>query len=364
MSKTNSVVEVNGNRYDAISGELISKVKKASNHIPRPSGKKMVDGFVLPYAHRSATPNTRVSKTASRPKTTAHGLHTRHMHSKTLMRKVVKKPSLSKADSSQKPVRARSQEVSPVRESRARTVMKHAKVNRFGTLPSAAAATTRAAVQPLKPHLKRNASSSKAEIVSPRAPSMITSVSHQKLERLLDEALVKADAHKQMMRGNRSSRLGRVKRLPRWLSIGFALLILTVLAAAIIWRNLPSVAMHVAAARAHVKAAMPSYTPSGYGFTNPIEYKNGSVTLQYIDKISGAPGFTLTQKTSNWDSASLAANALPKDVPVQTSQVNGTTVYVYGTSNDAAWVNHGVLYDLKNKGSLTSDQVMKIVESL
>ncbi|MBX4199516.1 DUF4367 domain-containing protein [Candidatus Saccharibacteria bacterium] len=363
MSKTNSVVEVNGNRYDAISGELISKVKKASNHIHRPRGKKMVDGFVLSSARRPATTNAQVSKSASRPKTTAHGLHTRTQHSKTLMRKVVKKPSFSKAEPTQKkPVHAQSHGVNPIRESRAKTVIKHAKVNRFGALQSSATSTAKADVMPHKPRLKNT--SAAIEIVAPRAPSMVTSVSHQKLERLLDEALLKADAHKQMMHHNQSSRLSRMKRLPRWLSIGFAILILTILAAAVIWRNLPSVAMHVAAARAHVKASIPSYTPSGYGFTNHIKYKTGSVTLQYIDKTSGEPGFALTQQTSDWDSASLAANALPKDVPVQTSQVNGTTVYVYGTSNDAAWVNHGVLYNLKNKGSLTSDQVMKIVEAL
>lgn len=193
---------------------------------------------------------------------------------------------------------------------------------------------------------------------------MITSVSHQKLERILDEALVKASAHKQMMNGRRYSGLSKIKHLPKKLRVSITIFVFLLIAAILVWQNLPSVAVHVAAARAHVNASMPGYTPSGYSFANPIQYENGSLTMKYVDKNHAGDDFLLTQKASNWDSSSLAANALPKDVPVQTSQVNGTTVYVYGSSNDATWVNHGVVYSLQNKARLSSDQVMKIVNSL
>ncbi len=152
--------------------------------------------------------------------------------------------------------------------------------------------------------------------------------------------------------------------MPRRLGISIAIAVLALVAAILIWQNLPSVAVHVAAARAHVNASMPGYTPSGYSFTNPIKYENGSLTMQYVDKSHSSDGFALTQTASNWDSSSLAANALPKNAPVQTSQVNGTTVYIYGTTNNATWVNNGVLYSLKNKANLSSDQVMKIVQGL
>jgi hypothetical protein len=193
---------------------------------------------------------------------------------------------------------------------------------------------------------------------------MITSVSHQKLERLLDEALVKASSHKQMMGGDRPKRQSRLRRVPKKLSISLAVIVFTALAAFLIWQNLPIVAVHVAAARAHVKASMPGYTPNGYSFANPIKYENGTLTMKYIDKNHAGDNFLLTQKASNWSSSSLAANSLPKDASIQTSQVNGTTVYIYGDSNDATWVNHGTLYNLKNKAKLNSDQVMKIVQSL
>jgi hypothetical protein len=49
---------------------------------------------------------------------------------------------------------------------------------------------------------------------------------------------------------------------------------------------------------------------------------------------------------------------------VQTSVVNGTTVYIYGQTNDAAWVNNGVQYTVQDKASLNSDQLLKIANSL
>jgi hypothetical protein len=44
--------------------------------------------------------------------------------------------------------------------------------------------------------------------------------------------------------------------------------------------------------------------------------------------------------------------------------VAGNTVYIYGARNDAAWVNNGVLYTIKDYAGLTSDQIIKIVQGL
>lgn len=313
----------------------------------------MVDGFVL-SAHQKAGKGGR-TRQADLP---AAGLHTKHQRSKTLMRKAVKKPS-SLLIVKDNRLGARPQGMNPKRELRAKTVAKHSKVSRFGFLPNSSRPAATAVVQ-ARP--RNRAEKSQLVSAAPRTPSMVTSVSHQKLERLLDEALLKADAHKQMMKKGRPGSLA-FRRFPRWVVIALTVLVLSIAAAILIWENLPAVAVKVAAARAHVKASMPAYTPSGYSFANPINYKPGSVTLHYIDKVGSSSGFLLTQKTSNWDSQSLA-NSLPKDAPVQTFETDGTSVYMYGQAQNATWVNHGVLYNLQNKSNLTSDQVMKIVDSL
>jgi hypothetical protein len=194
---------------------------------------------------------------------------------------------------------------------------------------------------------------------------MISSVSQRKLESLLDEALLKADAHKQMMNQRpRTGIAGKISLFPKWLGFGLIGFIVMVVLALLVWQNLPAVAMHVAASKAHVNASMPAYTPSGFSFVGPLHYSDGHITMIFKDKKSTDKTFSLTQAASNWSSSSLEANALPKTGNIQTSEVNGTTVYIYGDKNDAMWVNHSVLYNLKNQADLTSDQVLRIVQGL
>lgn len=355
---------MNGNRYDAITGELVNKVKKASAAIQRPaSSRKMVDGFVLNSQKNSSNPKHETGA-PQHPRVASGGLHTRHEKSKTLMRRVVKKPSTLKIVDTEQ-THARSANVSSIRQSRAKTSTMHSAVSRFGFFPGSGRQTDQPVLAaPIKPTLKvKRVMQSEAPV--PAVPSMITSVSHQKLEKMLDEALVNASAHKQMLNDSRRRpKFTKLIHLPRKLTMAIVFVAALAVTALLVWENLPSVAVHVAAARAHVNASMPGYTPSGFSFANPIEYESGSLTMRYIDKAHSSDGFSLTQTASNWNSASLAANSLPKDAPVQTSEVNGTTVFIYGHTNDATWVNHGVLYNLQNKSSLSSDQVMKIVGSL
>jgi len=192
-------------------------------------------------------------------------------------------------------------------------------------------------------------------------PSMVASASHQKLERLLDEALVRADAHKKMMRKRSLNPFVRFNRLPKWLSIIIVFLILAAAAAVIAWRDVPAVAIKVAGQQAHVSAGLPAYVPTGFSVAGPISHTNNTVTVKYKN---GSYGYDITQRSSSWNSASLAANVLAPNSQVQTSLVQGTTVYIYGDQNNATWVNNGVWYTLKNNASLSSDQILRIVQSL
>lgn len=308
----------------------------------------MIDGFVI-------GPHQKTPARAGRPATKASSLHQAPQKTRTLMRQAVKKPLKTTIDSTKQlksPIKT-----DPARELRAKTVGLHSKVNRFGLMPNAVKP------QPLKMVAKVVARPRSDHAVAPaRVPSMVTSASHQHLERLLDEALVQADAHKHILKS--SGRTRRLKRTHKWLILGLVSLAIIVVAAILVWENLPSVAMRVADLRAHVAASVPAYTPPDYSFAGPVSYHGGAVTMIYKNKVNSGLKFSLTQQSSSWDSRSLEANYLPPNTSVQTSQVNGTTVYIYGSAGNAAWVNNGVFYSLKNRAHLTSDQVLKIVQSL
>ncbi len=120
----------------------------------------------------------------------------------------------------------------------------------------------------------------------------------------------------------------------------------------------------LAAFRAHISASVPAYKPSGYALTSPATAKDGAVLLKYTSATDNSQGFDIAQKSSNMTSVSLAQTIVPAGAQVQTSQVGGNTVYIYGQNNDAAWVNNGVLYTISDHAKLSSDEIIKIVQGL
>lgn len=255
---------------------------------------------------------------------------------------------------------------SPARVSRAMNMMKSARVDRFG-YPVAHAKTKLAQLSSkTKSTIDGSAVSGKSSTstaVALRPPSMITSVSHQRLERMLDEALIRADAHKKALSGRLpgKGRFGRrFKFLPRWLTISIAVLVVVSAGSYFAWRNIPYVSMKFASLRTQVKGSLPDYIPSGFKFAGPIEYEPGTISMTF--KAEGERYFTLEQKASSWDSSSLEANAILDDSQVQTSQVKGSTVYVDSSNGEATWVSDGKRYKLR--GQLNPDEIFKIAGSI
>jgi hypothetical protein len=195
---------------------------------------------------------------------------------------------------------------------------------------------------------------------------MVTSVSYQNLERMLDEALTRADAHKKPRRGqmHNQSIFQKIKNAPRWLSFGTVAIILIVLVSYIAMNRVPSVAVKVASTKAHIAAHVPAYVPSGFSFAGPVNYTDGSVSIKFKANDSSNREFTVKQTSSKMSNKSLEDKIVPKDTQVQTSVVNGNTVYIYGQSNDAAWVNNGIQYTIADAANLNSDQLLKIAGSL
>jgi hypothetical protein len=307
-----------------------------------PLNSKVIDGFV-------------------RTKQAATQLHTKTIRSKTLMRNAVAKPV-----SSSKPNVSTSKNINQIdREGRASKIVKNTHVQRFGGFVSSVKPKALEGEVVNRSNHSSLQTSAGAAVAMPPLPSMITSVSHQNLERMLDEALVKADSHKQAMRRQISSKnpLKRIRYMSRWITLSAAVFAVLSVGGFLAYQKLPQVAIKLAASRAHIRASVPGYKPSGFNVAGPINYAQGAVTIHYKSALSNQ-AFTLVQKQSNLDSTAVASTVVPTNSTVQTSQVGGNTVYIYGAGNDAAWVNNGVLYTIKNNASLPSDQLIKIVQSL
>jgi hypothetical protein len=326
-----------------------------------------MDGFVRSGGNASSSHkiknNSDISASRAKIKSTAQSVHKRAQRSQTLMRSVVRRPEQSQQ------AKVAAPKVHPVqtdskRNTRAQSITKHANVRRFGHVlpknkPSSIVSDTRLA-KPSQP-----VTTDSRAVVQKRVPSMVTSASHAHLERLLDEALSKADAHKKAINGYLPNRnlWQKVRTAPKWASLGTAVLIVGLLSGFFAWQNLPAVSMRVAATRAHVSAQVPGYTPSGFSFAGPVNHKEGSVTIKFKANSDSSRNFSLTQANSNLSSKSLADSDVVQNNP-QTFAVNGNTIYVYGPNNDATWVDHGVQYTIRDNANLTSDQLLRIANSL
>lgn len=291
MNKTASIIEINGNRYDAVSGRLIGAAKKAANHIRRPIDGLSIDGFTKPARM--------IRKSAV--KRSVYALQRKPQRSKTLMRSSVKKPTQAQTKSK---IKTRGLATNHAQAARAANVQQNSKVQRFGMLSfSSKHKSGQAKIGEIIPKGAHLSAATPASI-STNLPSL-GSASHQKLERLLDYALASADAHKkagELSRRNHRKFLGRV---PRWAILSLLVLVLAIVAGVIIWQKIPAASMKLAATKAHVNASLP--TPiSGYKI-GPITASEHTVITTIESTNDNSKKYTVTEQAANQPSTSLAA---------------------------------------------------------
>lgn len=134
---------------------------------------------------------------------------------------------------------------------------------------------------------------------------------------------------------------------------------------AYIWQvNYPNLALKVAGNRANLAVSLPSYMPSGWKLTGPIQSRPGEVSYNLADEKKDRE-VAITTAKSEWDSQALADNFVAtKSNSYLALQSQGLTVYVYG-KNQASWVNSGKWYRIEGDSSgLSQDQIIKIATSI
>jgi len=379
VSTHKNVIEINGKLYDAKSGLLISGV------VSKPHKVRSIDGVVKqkkalyePIVVKPApvtTPKTESIKPTEvasllSPKPVRHRAvsapvkHRAPQHSKTLMRRAVKKPQSQPISTSSEIQKSAHTFATQGRFARANTVAKNPFIRKFNDVSDqhlvkrAAPLAVKAAPSQVPEHKPQ-----KSHTISDQRTNMHnTTISHHqtKSEKIFNDALEKAVVEPKVTSKKHAKKARRVgSRALRWGSAGLAGFLLL---GFIGYMNITNINMQLASARAGFAASMPNYLPSGYRVSGPISFKPGQVTISFNSN-TDQRNYKLTQEVSQWNSASLQENFLTsRNKQFETTQDAGRTIYLYDNGN-ATWVNAGVWYQIESN-ALSTDQLVKIASSL
>lgn len=357
MTKSPTTIELNGKRYDARTGAILSGEEiidagssssvqqdalKISPQVtaPRSSGGQNLDGFIR--KHNAEKPQL--------PKTQPHHAHRAPQKSKTLMRPAVSKPDIPKPD------------ISRVRKPKLNPVINHARINRAETVSRS-------------PHVSKFSHHSVSTIVKKEAHLPVVEPTLSAVRRgvtnelhKLEDALKEANSHLHELEAN------AIQKIPFLQRVGFKnkFANLSAMTAGVLllvgffaYQNYAQFSVRVASVRAGVEASIPDYKPTGFGVGREVKYQPGSVTIDFNSRTDDRH-FAITQQASNWNSSSLLANYVNKDGCqdcYETWQSDGRTVFIYNDTN-ATWVDGGIWYKIEGNAQLTSDQLLRIASSL
>lgn len=348
MAKRQHTIELNGQRYDALTGKVVSDASQNTKTSRKNEGPKHLDGF------------TRRSRASLPPAATVHNKTER---SRTLMRTTVKKPvhhkisakSAAPAATLPKAIQGTSlpELIKPERALRAEHTAKSRLISRFG----ATAPNVKTAIVPVKPAPDAHATPAPAGKSKPHAQKAA-----DPFQALLNQASSHTQPYAKKPRAHHKvAHALRVKPGTVLLS-GSALAVLMV-GGFLAYRQIPSLALQVASTKAGIKAALPGYQPAGFSLKGPIAYNPGEVSINYNSN-SDERNFKVVQRASQWNSDALLNNFVAEtNKTYQTYQANGRTIYIYDGSN-ATWVDGGIWYQIQGKSSLSSDQLLRIANSL
>lgn len=363
MAAKQAIVEINGKRYNSVTGKLVV----ASHTAPGSSKKspvKSIEGIVRtrgPAAPKMPKPVESSKRPVAKIDAVngaATGLHQRTKRSNTLVRSAVSKPTVKKtaaapASRLQVDPSVRSS-ANPERQKRAKNVPLHHLVNRFG-LP----VTTSPEPEALTPAPRSDKAALPAAIPhtapSVLMPSTIVSSTHKQLNNMIDRAMDKADAHKQRPPKHHK------RRLVPLASLGLAAVLLIGFYA---YQNVPNAALQVAMKRSGVHASLPGYTPSGFAFSGPIRYNDGQLTVNYSSDDNSGRHYDIKVKKSGWNNEALLNEFVQNgNKQYQIMQDAGKTIYIYDDQN-ATWVEQGSWYTIESSARLNPEQLLKIAGSI
>ena len=360
-------IEINGKKYDAITGKLLSEQQKPAEK-PKAAVQPVKNtGVVDGFKKRPAKP----SKTRQQAK---HAAKSNQQKSKTLVRNAVQKPAPTVAKVKKKlaPTIEKSHlGVSARRQEQAKKVAKSHKVSKYSEQAVRTSIVKKHAPVSVKPAPSSVTAPAKKAVktMSEVAASTATKIHSRSVdaEKLIEAALSNAKSHEEKPVRHKSRRRSKFARKlgisSKTAAFSSGALAVVLLAGFFALQNVPNLAMRVAATRAGFNASMPGYSPSGFSFRGPINYSSGQVTISFRSNVDNR-FYDVKQTSSNWNSDALLANFVIADnKQYQTYLDKGRTLYIYDGSN-ATWVDNGVWYQVEGESEMTTDQLIRIASSI
>lgn len=403
MAKKNTSIRINGRQYDALTGALLTDVAATTPLHHR--SKKSIDGVVNGPAKHNPTvikpvhAETKLTPAAARPAkkpTTAGSSRTPASHVKsrqtkpsaTLMRNAVIKPATTSLKRHAKvqsstlatvkrhypvkiTVKTSAYRINQERLARAAQIDLSPKISRFvrqvSTVAPAATQAAQGAITALNKAIAIPQPVTPQKVVY-RPDIMPARRSRTAANDVFERALQRATSHEQPapVTPGRKKR-SRVSKSVRRRMVSYSAGAVAVLAIAGFFgmQNMDTIQFKMAARQAGFSATIPNYQPAGFAVESVRSY-NGYVGLKYVaDSIEGASSYAITEKPSNWNSATLLTSIQTGNNTANYRVVEkaGRTVYLYG-KNQAAWVNNGILYQLVSTSELGNHEIGQIAASM
>ena len=344
MGKKNTIIEINGQRYDASSGSLIGPA--AAAHKPQKLQSKHLNEVVRTPAKHAGAHQPKTSQTlmrhavkkpaggARRPK--AHG-HTDQLASQPLS-EIMLKPSAKRVDGH--------------RLAKARRINQSQAISHFGELSDTALQIRLRAAQ--------QATAAKAKPVK-RSYQAHSIPAQRSTSELLERAIERSTSHEQTFAAPPVAKHSKRHRRTRWAISGGAAVLLVVIIAVVASHNAPNIQLQLASARAGFAANLPDNQPTGFELQN-FGSSKGVVAVDFRST-DDSSSYRLIQKPSNWDSLALRDLYVKTvDANYQLIQTGGRTIYLYG--ENATWISDGVWYTIQNNGALSKLELIKLATSL
>ncbi|HSW85042.1 MAG TPA: hypothetical protein VLF79_00305 [Candidatus Saccharimonadales bacterium] len=351
MRKHTNTIHINGQKYNARTGELLTH-SPVAEVVPGPEKKPTKPKRSVETNHTSSE---------------AHNLVRSPSGTQTLMRRTVRKPGLSlkrqlkvysqiNNPAEQQPLIPfdMTQPASQLNELR----LKHAKkVSKSNLVSRFSPGTTLALTEPTSATLENNISD-----ISDNVDNKQKTTAHKPVKRtkttaaLLEQAIANSTSHAQPPPPVSK------RHTKRQMGIGAGISLVAVMFAILISQNLSSIKLQVASSKAGFHASIPHYQPAGFSLAH-LDYASGSVSMQFQSN-SDQRHFTISQQPTNWTSEDLRNNfVVSTSANFQTLENQNRTIYIYGQGN-TTWVNGGLWYILHSDGSLGNRQLMNIATSI
>lgn len=341
MSNHKNVIEINGKKYDAKSGMLLSDVLPS---VPIPQHTVQV------HSPQPTEPAAMAVKQNRAPVTQPNPHRARHpQRSQTLMRRAVNRPVSDITPA--KPTVTRFA-ANNARQDRAQATAKSPFINKYGQVSTPIKKMTSPLQVQTPPDYQarptQHQPASEPALAAPLPPQQTQS------EILFNNALEKVSLTQQEPQSSNRKFFGVLR-------LGFGLTAAVLVIGAVAYMNLPKINLKLASAQAGFSAILPTNQPAGYHLANPIDRAAGKITLNFKSN-TDERNYQLNQEISNWNSESLQENFfVAHNKPFRIVQDGGKTIFLYDNGN-ATWVNGGVWYTITSK-DLSSDQIINLTHS-